>query len=507
MKKISILILSFCISISLYSQNLFNKIYNPNNTWATAFNVFPVDSGYVSCGVTGDSIYNKTNIIVSKYDANGNLIFFKEFKKDSSNCFAGGFSGGGFAKCKSGGYILAGGIENSHFTDFLIRLNPNFDTIWTKQLYKDTIFSCVYNCIETSNQNFVICGKRYFQESGGLTKVLLYKTDSMGNKLFEKYYDIILGAKGNRWDAGWNITETPDKGFLLGCYTYDNAYQGTGDGIVIKTDSLGNLAWMKNFGGPEKDAGLVTAVCNDGNYIVASSRAYYTADYNDYWSGKIRLTKIDTDGYIIWMKEYFGVIKGMSVTKIVQLSNGDFIFSGAKNHDADTTHVYDYMDSYLFKVNSNGDSIWCKEYLYPVIGSSQVAWNTIFNLELTPESGIVACGEIFYNTILPNNIWIFRTNEFGCLIPGCDLGVNEKSKKKGELQIFPNPSTTQTTITYPTAEKALMLQIYNMLGQKVYEEKIPKGSNQAIINTTGFKSGLYKVVVGESSASLMVNGY
>jgi hypothetical protein len=45
-----------------------------------------------------------------------------------------------------------------------------------------------------------------------------------------------------------------------------------------------------------------------------------------------------------------------------------------------------------------------------------------------------------------------------------------------------------------------------MLGQKVYEEKLPKGSSQTIINTSGFNSGLYKVVVGECSASLMVNG-
>jgi hypothetical protein len=44
-----------------------------------------------------------------------------------------------------------------------------------------------------------------------------------------------------------------------------------------------------------------------------------------------------------------------------------------------------------------------------------------------------------------------------------------------------------------------------MLGQVIYEEKLSKGSSQIIINTTGFKPGLYKVVAGESSASLIIN--
>jgi hypothetical protein len=92
-------------------------------------------------------------------------------------------------------------------------------------------------------------------------------------------------------------------------------------------------------------------------------------------------------------------------------------------------------------------------------------------------------------------------------IKGLSNGINENIKEKGELQIYPNPSTTQATITFTQLTKESRLQIYNMLGQMVYEEKLPKGSSQIIINTTSFKPGLYKVVVGESSASLMVNGY
>jgi hypothetical protein len=85
------------------------------------------------------------------------------------------------------------------------------------------------------------------------------------------------------------------------------------------------------------------------------------------------------------------------------------------------------------------------------------------------------------------------------------VGVEELQAAKGELKIFPNPATTQTTITYPTTEKAIILQLYNMLGQLIYEEKLSKGSSQTIIDTREYKKGLYKVVVGESSGSLLLN--
>jgi len=493
MKKISIIILLFCISISLHSQILFNKIYNPNNTWAAAFNVFPVDSGYVSCGTMGDSINGLTNIVVSKYDIYGNQILFREYKNDSFYCFAGSFSGGGLAKCKNGGFaISATQTDYTKSKVILIRLNNNLDTLWTKTIMDDTVQFNTKHCIETTDRGFAMCGEKMVYNPSERSVVLFCKTDSMGNKLFEKYYDITLGANGHRWDAGWNITETPDKGFLLGCSTYDYAYQGTGDGIVIKTDSLGNLAWMKNFGGPEGDVGLVTAVCNDGNYMIASEYSYYTAPYNAYWKGKIRLTKITPDGYTIWMKEYFGVTYGMAVIGIHALDDGSFIFGGTKSYNNEEDQGL--IGSYLFKVNANGDSNWCKEYLYPVTGNCQVAWNAIKTFEITPDSGIVACGEIFYNTILPNNIWIFRTNEHGCLIQGCDVGINEISKTKGEIKIFPNPAKDYTIVSYTIEAiqlKEAGIEIYDAMGRLINKINISALTGQQMINCTTYSNGQY----------------
>jgi hypothetical protein len=49
-----------------------------------------------------------------------------------------------------------------------------------------------------------------------------------------------------------------------------------------------------------------------------------------------------------------------------------------------------------------------------------------------------------------------------------------------------------------------MLQIYNMLGQMVYEEKLSNSNSQTTLDTRAYKKGLYKVVVGESNGSLII---
>ncbi len=81
-------------------------------------------------------------------------------------------------------------------------------------------------------------------------------------------------------------------------------------------------------------------------------------------------------------------------------------------------------------------------------------------------------------------------------INGLDA-INEGPIKPNILLAFPNPTTNQTTISYPQLINEGELQIYNTLGQLVYEEKLSKASSQKEINIQSLKAGLYKVIVKE----------
>ena len=505
MKKIILIFFLFIIADNLYSQtNYFNKYYNPNNTGAMSGAIYPINDGYVCAGLMRDSIYWKNNIVLSKLDSVGNLVSFKEIKLDSSNYYIGAQAGGGFAKCSNGGYILGGDIENGNFiANYLMRLNDNFDTIWTKIIKNDTIYSTISQCIETSDKGFALCGDK--KVSASTFNVMLIKTDSLGSKLWNKIYNI-SGYNGSDVDKAWNVTETPDKGYLLGCYTYSvptmGLYQGSGDGVVIKTDSMGNVQWTKNVGGPETDGGVTTRVCQDGNYLIATVYSYFTADYNDSYKAKLRLMKVTPAGYVIWDRQYEPIIESVTVMKIIELANGDIVVGGTKSHY--TSEYQGYYDSYLFKVNSNGDSIWFREYA-KATDTLLLTWNSLYNFEPTPDGGFVACGEFCVNTQIPQSIWVFKTDSFGCLQPGCNIvGIEEIKPSIAELSVFPNPATIQATISYPSLKTQGQLQIYNMLGQKVYEENLNKNATQTIIDTKEYKKGLYKLVLREKGE---IKGY
>ena len=507
MKKIMLLLIEIMLFYSSFSQsNYFNKYYNPNNTWAVNFNIYTTPDGYVSAGLMGDSVYYfKQNIVLSKFDSIGNLITFKEYKLDSSNYYVGPWAGGGFAKCINGGYILGGDIENGNFiANYLMRLNDNFDTIWTKTIKNDTIYSTISQCIETSDKGFILCGDK--KVSASTFNVMLIKTDSLGNKIWNKIYNI-SGYNGSDIDKAWNVTETPDKGYLLGCYTYSvptmGLYQGSGDGVVIKTDSMGTIQWTKNVGSPETDGSVTTRVCQDGNYLIATVYSYFTAEYNDYYRGKLRLMKLTPAGSVIWDKQYEPEITSLSAMKVVELANGDIVVGGTKYHQV--SFYQGYYDSYLYKMKANGDSIWYREYSKATTDTNIYIENALYNFEPTPDGGFVACGEFFVNTQIPQSIWLFKTDSFGCLQSGCNIvGVEEIKPDIAELTVFPNPATTQATISYPQIKTQGQLQIYNILGQKVYEENLNKNATQTVIDTKEYKKGLYKLVLREKGE---IRGY
>ncbi len=77
------------------------------------------------------------------------------------------------------------------------------------------------------------------------------------------------------------------------------------------------------------------------------------------------------------------------------------------------------------------------------------------------------------------------------------LGITENIKAKQELKLYPNPASNQTTISFSPMNEEGELQVYNMLGQIVYNEKIAKGSSFSELNIQNYKAGLYKVLIKE----------
>jgi hypothetical protein len=499
MKKILFqIILLFCFHGFLKSQNIyFNNNYVVNNN-IQGRSIVKKDTNYTTLSVSEDSA-GKVCLVFCKFDLSANLLKIKYYN-DFVNFYFPGYSGC-LQQVWDDGYIVSGAKEdtNGYVSAFLLKVDKDFNFEFIKE-FKDTNlthYAEFQQCKVTKDNNFIMAG------AIGSTvlhnnDVLFVKTDSLGNQLFRKTYN--LGAIDN----ASCIIETPDKGYLLGGYSWDYysaAYSG--DGRIIKLDSAGNFEWGRQFGGQNADGAAIVSLAPDSNYIVATSYAHYTMPMaaSDL---KIQVVKIDKyDGSTIWDRQYDTIRDECHPYMVKILPDGNIVVVGNEYY---WNGIKYYLASWILKLKPNGDSIYFRRY--HKYDDQYTIENATWDFCIAEDKSIVSCGWTFKQNE-EQRLWLVKMDSLGCLQPGCDptAGLEEPHYLiPGQIQIFPNPAITQTTITYPIVEKALTLQIYNMLGQQIYKEKLPKGSMQTTIDTRAYKRGLYKVIVGESNGSLLVNG-
>jgi hypothetical protein len=216
------------------------------------------DGGYIIAGVTwrfgrGSEVY------LVKIDAEGNEIWEKTFGGRSWD------EGHWVVQTSDDGYILVGRSWSIYGTGddvYLIKTDSMGNKLWEKTL--DSGGHEEGNCVlQTVDGGYIIAGTIHPAGSGGLSDILLIKTDARGNKLWEKTF----GGKG--WDHGYSISRTKDGGYILVGDTW--IYPGLFDVYLIKIDSQGNEIWEKKFGGELDDCGRCVAQTTDGG-------AYYCWD-------------------------------------------------------------------------------------------------------------------------------------------------------------------------------------------------------------------------------------
>jgi len=244
------------------------------------------------------------NIIVSKIDAEGNLLWTKVY----------GGSGQDYATAVAedgdGNYVMVGHTTsddrdisdgNQGLSDaFIIKIDQNGNIIWDKTVggSKSEVFRTI---IISSDGNYILGGSTSSNDGDILGKndnindAMIAKLDTNGNILKFKTYGgpdykdinaLIEDSEGNFIGVGAKTSEHIDD--VLG-----NAY-----GWVIKVDHNLNILWEENIGGSKLD--YLTSIASDGlayYYIVGVTHS------ND---GVFNGSTVSRTGGIILKMDYQG---------------------------------------------------------------------------------------------------------------------------------------------------------------------------------------------------------
>jgi len=460
----------------------FNNHYNFQNTDCFSNSVLSNDSTIVFCGTEekpDTSSYH--DLFIAMLDTEGNILTHKSYGYPRRWYTSG--NNGSLKKTIDGGYVLAASIQSTQFRRAVLwRFDESGDTIWTRS-YADTMNFEFSNCVVTDDTSYVMVG------TGPLTSfdwaIFLLKTDKHGNEIWRRWY----GEFNNLYERGISIIQTEDKGFIVGGDRWFHSYTENSDPIIVKFDSLGNYKWNKTFGGEYGDSWA--AVANGTNNSCVVGFCYTDSIPPGSIYRRIAILKVDSSGLIVWNRRYGNSIRNRGLGNI--LSNpqdNSYMLCGTRKATLGGTT----LSGWIIKVNDEGDSLWCREYLY---FTNQGDHNLLYDMSVTEENCIVATGQTREWGTPDRNAWLIKLDSVGCDTPNCDPTVWVRPidiVTPNEIRVVPNPFTTSTTLLYSLDKHSTTtICIFNSKGQLIekIEQEQPKGEQQVQWNAEGLPAGIY----------------
>ena len=118
--------------------------------------------------------------------------------------------------------------------------------------------------------------------------------------------------------------------------------------------------------------------------------------------------------------------------------------------------------------------------------------------------GVVNDGKILYGMAqwggVNNSGVLYKFKEIG-------LGVNETHfNNDGVIKVYPNPNNGSFAISLSNVNAACNIEIYNILGEKVYSESGLQNQSKNTVNLSGQPAGVYFYRVLKENGGLVGEG-
>ncbi len=191
-----------------------------------------------------------------------------------------------------------------------------------------------------SGGGHIITGKTE-SYGAGQSDVYLINIDLDGNMVWDKTFG------GTRSDYGYDVQPTADGGYIItgADWSVVPVTPYNADVYLIKTGADGNVSWTKTFGDTNFGAGFSVQQTSDGGYIIAGQTASYGAGNAD-----IYLIKTNSSGDMVWVKT-FGGASWDTGRSVIRTTGGGYIIVGHT-----MSFGAGGYDMYVVKTDADGNS-------------------------------------------------------------------------------------------------------------------------------------------------------
>ncbi len=387
-------------------------------------------------------------------------------------------------KSDEGGYLIIGGTESN---DNQIALNRGSSDVWVVKISDvgelvweltlgDTLWDDAKDVVQDQDGNYVILSRT--QKVSTLDDFLITKIDQQGNVIWNNVYG------GSENDLPSIILETENGYFIMGSSrsadmsVSDN--NGELDYWILKIDLNGNQLWNKNYGSEGSEILNSAIKTSDGNLIIIGRVLQLDPSLDN---GKFLMTKLNTDGDLVWEK-VFGGSEIDNPTQVGELLNGNFIVVGySSSSDGDLTLNNGNNDFWILQISKDGNIINTKSF-----GGSDSDRLTQMTLH---EDRILVAGHSY-----SNDLEIASNQGFSDIWYG-EIGTSTFTydhHSVAKLNLFPNPVHHTLSVNLPNNEKLLSVKLFNLDGRVVITEE------SSLIDVSNLSSGVYIVHVESDQA-------
>jgi PKD repeat protein len=243
------------------------------------------------------------------------------------------------------------------------------------------------------------------------TKRLLIKMTD-GEVVWRKQY-----AGYNNYNLITDLLPSPDGGCYAVGYVNSDEFEQSGNYILMKIDTAGNVVWYKTY-----NLGLQD-VCHDflqtveGDFVIGGLVSHDFAN----------LLRVDSTGdTVLWDRDYFLDATRSGILKVEKVGS-DFVAIGS-------IKITDIYLGFIMKVRgSDGEPLWVRYY---EMGAQH---DYFYNFTIAPDGGFVCVGRS--EPVGGADVYVVRTNCMGLLtLPQANFSYAVQDTAQGGRVSFINQS-------------------------------------------------------------------